>query len=130
MQLVHPKRIKHLARYFCVLGAICIGGYSFGLAPIFLIFVAPPILLVYLLRTYAGVLVDWIPNNRFLYNLLLLFPITISYFGLIGFQLKNILNERGKIRFVIMLAFLFFLAYIHRLALQEISLYWAGSSSL
>ena len=130
MSLVQAKRIKHLARYFGFLGTICISGYSFGLAPLFLIFVAPPVLLISLLRTHAGAFVGWIPNNRFSNNLFLLFPITILYFGLIGFQLKNILNERGKIRFIIMLAFLLFLAYIHRLALQEIALYWEGSASL
>ncbi|MBI2167286.1 MAG: hypothetical protein HYU34_03450 [Candidatus Omnitrophica bacterium] len=130
MSVTTQKRIKHLARYFGILGTLCLLGYGTGLAPLFLFFVGPPILLSFWLRTSAPFLVSWIPNNPFFNNVLLLYPVTLIYFGLAGFQLKNILNERGRVRFLILTAFVGFLFYIHRQAAQELFLYWDGSKRL
>lgn len=121
---VHPKRIKHLARYFGVVGFFCLAGYGFtDYSYYFLSVLAPSFFLVYWLRTYGAALTSILPHEPLYNNLLLVFAALI-YFGLVGFQLKNILNERGKIRLIILAAFLGFLFYIHRLSFSELSLYW------
>ena len=131
MSVVTPKRIKHLARYFGILAIICLLGYACtGFAYPFLVFVGPPIFLTYWLRTQGGLLVQWLPNEPLVNHLFLFAPLTVVYFGLVGFQLKNILNERGIIRTLILIAFLGFLIYLHSLAFQELSLYWKGSDKL
>ena len=129
MDVSSAKKIHHLARYFGVLALICLLGYSFtGLSYPLLVLLGPPFLLTYFLRLHAGFFIGWLPNLPFLNQFLLFYPLTIIYFGLVGFQLKNIINEKGKIRILILAIFLAFLFYIHFLAFREISLYWEGSS--
>ena len=130
MEVNAEKKIHHLARYFGVAAIICFIGYHMGLARFFLIFLGPPFYLTYLLRVRAGFLVQVIPNQPLFNNLFLFLPMTFIYFGLVGFQIKNILNETGKLRILILVAFLVFLCYIHFIAFHEISLYLAGSEKL
>jgi len=127
MAIFWPKRIKHLARYFGIFALVCLLGYGAGLGRLFLIFLGPPLMFVYWLRVHANFLVMFIPHEPFFNNLFLFLPVTIIYFGLVGFQLKNIINERGKVRLLILVAFVAFIVFIHYLAYHEISLYWAGS---
>ena len=131
MAIVTPKGIKHLSRYFGVLGLLCFLGYWYtAYSYYFLAVLAPCFFLVYFLRHFGGTVSDLLPNNATSNKIFLLFPMVILYFGLLGFHLKNILNERGKIRWIIMLAFLGFLGYIHYLAFHELGLYWKGSEKL
>ncbi len=129
MDHVSAKRVHHMARYFGILALVCLFGYSFlGLAYPMLLFLGPSLFLTYLLRTQVNFLFGWIPNIPLFNQLLFFYPLTIIYFGLVGFQLKNIINERGKIRIVILIIFVGFLVYIHSTAFKEIALYWEGSS--
>ncbi len=135
MTIVTAKRIKHLSRYFGVLGLICFLGYWFTpYSYYFLPTLGPCFFLVYYLRygglPFVGIITHMLPNDATFNKIFLLFPVSILYFGLIGFHLKNILNERGKIRWIILLAFLGFLGYMHFLAFHELGLYWKGSSGL
>lgn len=124
MPIVTSKKIKHLSRYFGIIGFLCLLGYGYSpFSHFFLIAIGPAFYITYWFREYVGFLSSIIPNSPLFNNLLLLFW-TLIYFGLAGFQLKNILNERGKIRFLVLAAFLGFLAYIHYAAFQELSLYW------
>lgn len=119
------KRIQHLARYFGLAGLICLVGYEVSpLSQFFLVFLGPSFFLVAWIRTHIPFLANLIPNEPFFNNFFLLFPAAVLYFGLIGFQLKNIINETGRIRLFILLLFVGLLIYIHYLAFQEISLYW------
>ena len=131
MTLVTPKRIRHLSRYFGMLGLLCFAGYwytpySYHFLPV----LSPSFFLVYLFRHYAGPLVSILPNDATFNKIFLLLPMTILYFGLVGFHIKNICNERGKLRWIILIAFLGFLGYMHYLAFQELGLYWKGSEKL
>ena len=131
MTIVTAKRIKHFSRYFGVLGLIAFVGYWFTpYSYYFLPVLSPSFFLVYFLRHYGGTVTALLPNTPIFNKIFLLFPVTVLYFGLVGFHLKNILNERGKLRWIIMLAFLGFLGYMHFLAFQELGLYWKGSSRL
>ena len=130
-QIITPRRIKHLARYFGVLGTLCFAGYFYtDYSYYFLATLGPSFFLVYFLRHYAAHLLNFLPNQAVFDKIFLLFPFTVIYFGLVGFHIKNILNERGKIRLIVLLAFLGFLTYIHRLAFRELNLYWQGSEKL
>lgn len=93
-----------------------------------LAFLGPPFFLVYGLRIHVGLMVNWIPNTPFFNDFFLFFPATIIYFGLVGFQIKNFLNEKGFIRLLGLAALLAFVIYIHMASLKEIALYWEGSA--
>ncbi len=132
MPIVNSKRIKHLARYFGILGFLFLLGYGYtDYSYYFLILLGPAFFLTYWLRTFEPlkIVTSFIPNEP-LYNNLLILSSTLIYFGLIGFQLKNILNERGKIRLVILLIFFGFLFYIHQTSFRELSLYWGETKKL
>ena len=131
MEIQTAKRVHHLARHFGVLAIFCLFGYAYtGLSYLFLLFLEPPIFATYWLRTHAGLVFQFIPDEPILNNFFLLVPITIIYFGLVGFQLKNVLNERGKLRWIVLAAFVAFILYLHFTAFQELSLYWQGSEKL
>ena len=128
--MVNPKKIKHLSRYFGILGILFLAGYGYtGFSYYFLIALGPAFFLAYWLRTFAPltIVTSYIPNEPLYNNLLIIFT-TIIYFGLLGFQLKNILNERGKIRLLILLIFFGFMFHIHRLSFKELSLYWGAAT--
>lgn len=128
MAIVSAQRIHHLARYFGILAVVVFAGYQLpGLSYLFLPFVGPPLYLVAFLRGRIYFLEAVIPNKFFVNTFLLFFPLTVIYFGLIGFQIKNIVNERGRLGLVMLVVFLAFLGYIHFLAFRELSLYWEGS---
>ena len=127
MPLVTPKRIHHLARYSGVLGLLAFLGYRFTpYSDYFLSLVGPPIFVTYWLRVKGTVVTHFIPNEPLFNDYLFLLPLTVLYFGYIGFQLKNILNERGKFRSLLLLVFTVFLIYVHRAAFQELRLYTAS----
>jgi hypothetical protein len=131
MAKLAKPRVQHLARYFGILAILCLAGYS--LTPLsypFLFFLAPAYFLTYLLRTHGGFLVGLLPNEPVFNNFFLFVPLTIIYFGLVGFQLKNLLNERGFIRIIVLIIFVGFLFCIHAFTFKEVSLYWEGSSKL
>ena len=128
MAIVTPKRIKHLSRYFAGLGLVAFAGYWYtDYSYNFLLLVGPCFYIVYFLRHYGSVVLNLLPNEPTFNKIFLLFPVTVFYFGLVGYHLKNILNEQGKIRLLIVLAFLGFLGYIHHYAFRELSFYWKGS---
>lgn len=128
MQIAAHKRIKHLARYFGILAVLCFTGYKFSNSLSFLALLGPPLFLVYWLRVHAGMITQWIPNTPLFNDFFLFFPITVIYFELVGFQIKNFLNERGFIRLLGLTALFVFLIYIHTVSFQEIALYWEGST--
>lgn len=130
MPLVTSKRIKHLARYFGLLAMLSLVTYYQTHFFYLLALLGPSFFLTSWLRSHSLPVIDWIPNEPFYNNFLLLLPVTVIYFGLVGFQLKNLINERGKIRILSILIFLGFLFYIHAVAFQELALYWEGSSRL
>jgi len=129
--VISHKRIPHLSRHFGFLAFTCLILYAFsGLSFQILTFLGPPLFFVAWLRVHGGFLVSIVPNDYFYNNAFLVVPATFIYFGLVGFELKNILNERGRYRIVLLVAFLVFLAYLHNATFQEISLYWEGSNKV
>ncbi len=126
-----PKRVKHLSRYVGILGVLFFLGYWYtDYSYQFLPTLAPSFFIVFFLRRYGAVVLNFLPNEAVINKFALLLPISIAYFGVIGYHVKNILNERGKIRVLILLAFFGFLGYVHYLAFQELDLYWQGSDKV
>lgn len=49
----------------------------------------------------------------FQHELMLIFPLTLVYFGLAGFWIRQICREEGLLKYLILLAFIAFLAFLH-----------------
>ncbi|MBI4115313.1 MAG: hypothetical protein HY447_01925 [Candidatus Omnitrophica bacterium] len=131
MPLLTSRRIKHLTRYFALLGLLLFAAYQYtGFGYYLLVVLGPSFYLSYWALSNGGVVTSWMRDNPLFINFLLLLPLTVIYFGLIGFQFKSVLNERGKMRIFVLLILLAFLGYIHFVAFQELSLYWHGSEKL
>lgn len=123
-----PKRIKHLSRYAGILGVLFFLGYwHTDYSYHFLATLAPSFFIVYFLRHYGTAVMNFLPNEAAINQFALLLPVSIAYFAAVGYHVKNILNERGKIRVLVLLTFIGFLGYVHYLTFQELGLYWQGS---
>lgn len=119
------KKIDHLTRYFLI-GAILIfvGYVNRWNDTTFLLFTGPILYLALGLKKFINSLVVNFPSSERINFYLFLLPLTILYFGLIGFQIKKLFNERGFIRFVSLFAFLLFLTYIHYTAWKTLQGYF------
>ncbi|HLD50376.1 MAG TPA: hypothetical protein VJC08_04185 [bacterium] len=117
------KKIHHLIRYFVVIGFVVFTGYiKHWQEDVFLILIGPVLYLAYTVKEGVVSLIslpEWEPLN--FYGFLL--PVCVLYFGLLGFQLKQLWNERGKIRFLSLFALLTFVAYIHYTSWKSLSDY-------
>jgi hypothetical protein len=130
MKWAIAKRVRRLGIYFLILGVVSFLGYLYkGLGNFFLIFLGPALFLAAWLRRFGGPLVEMTPHEPLFNNYLLLLPVTLLYFGLVGWLLKNIINkERGAVRILMLALFLLFLLYVHSVAFRELGLYWHGST--
>ncbi len=111
--LGHLQKVHHLIRYFVLVGIVVFVGYVKQLNDkIFLLFMAPPIYLAHgLKKIISGTIA--LPSSQTVNIYFFLMPVTILYFGLIGFQLKQLWNERGTVKIGILILFVGFLGYIH-----------------
>ncbi len=120
------SKIHHLIRYFLVLGIIGFIGYIRQIRDdVFFLIVGPPLYIAYSLKSFLQKNVYSIPNTEALNTYAFLLPICLFYFGFVGFQMKQLWNERGKVRLLIMAAFIGFLVYIHHLSAQSLGVYLA-----
>ena len=122
-------KIHHLIRYFLVLSILAFVGYlKHWNDTICLLLVGPCLYLASGLKKIIVSYVWSVPSslNVNLYGFLL--PLTVLYFGLIGFQLKQLWNERGKIRIISLVFFIGFLLYIHYKSSQYLAGYFEAGS--
>lgn len=118
------KKIHHLIRYFIVLAAITFVGYIKQLNDnIFLFLMGPILYLAHALKSFISSNITSLPSTDLVNDYFFILPICLIYFGLIGFQLKQLWNERGKIRFVILVVFAAFIIYIHLNASKALAVY-------
>ena len=118
------RHIRHLARYFALLGAAVFALHWFGIAEkIVLIFIGPPIYLAYLLKSGAESYIE-IQNTPANNHFFFLLPVTVVYYTLIGFLVKQIWNERGWIQRITFMALFTFLVFIHYGAWEWLSGYF------
>ena len=118
------KKIHHLIRYFVLLGIVIFVGYvKRWQDPLFLLLIGPALYLAYTLKQAVISLISLPPSEMINYYAFLM-PVCLLYFGLLGFQLKQLWNERGKIRFVSLFALIVFVIYIHYSAWGNLSSYF------
>ncbi len=118
------RQVRHLTRYFFLLGGLAFYLHYRNTAPnVSLILMAPPIYLASLLKTYAGPLFKSLPQTQNMTDFGYLLPVTLIYFGLIGFLFKQLWNERGPVRTLTMIILAGFLGFIHFMAWQMLSGY-------
>lgn len=120
------KKIHHLIRYFLFLGIGAFVGYVREInTQVFLIFTGP---CIYLSHKVKGLLAPVLGSANFSREMMLyvyLMPVTLLYYGVLGFMLKQLWNERGKIRFISMAGLVGFLLYIHYLSWKNLTAYLA-----
>ena len=119
------RKIDHLIRYFVGLGFLAAFGYIYHCQePVFLFLVGP---LIYIssplqnsIESVIGPMNHSISTN--LYGFLL--PVCVVYFGVLGFQLKQLWNEQGFVRLLSMFALIAFIVFIHYTAWQNLTGYF------
>lgn len=112
MVRVLPAKIHHLIRYCLLLSVLALASYHLNWQlNIFFAVLGPPVFISSLLKTFlTDILGDSMPVVS---NMVYTVPITLAYFGISGFLLKELWNERGPIRFISLVAFVCFLIFIH-----------------
>ena len=119
------KKVHHLIRYFIILGIIVFFGYiKRWRDDVFLVLIGPILYLIFALKEWLGSLSVPLPKSQWANQFGFLLPFCLFYFGLLGFQLKQLWNERGKIRFLSLFALIFFILYIHYEAWGNLSGYF------
>jgi hypothetical protein len=107
-------KIHHLIRYFLVLAVVSTMGYiNHWQDNVFLFLVGPVLYLCVPLRNFVESIFGSIPFSQTINQFGFILPVLLVYYGLIGFQLKQLWNEQGLIRIVSLMALIGFLAYIH-----------------
>ena len=120
------KKINHLIRYFIPIGIIVFIGYlQHWRDDFFLIFIGPALYLAYHFKNLILSFISF-PQSAVISQFGFVLPFCIFYYGFLGFQLKQLWNERGKTRFFSLLALTAFLIYIHYAAWINLSGFFAG----
>lgn len=122
--LLWGQKVHHLTRYFFFLGIVAFGLYWTRIHDeIAFLVTGPPIFLSFWLKRFLDDSIT-LPDSPGVIHFLFLMPITIAYFSLMGFLLKNIWNEKGLVRIVTLLALAGFLVYIHYQAQKYLTGYF------
>ncbi len=104
---------------FLLIGIVVFAGYLMsGGNLLFFLIIGPSIYFAHFLKNFAittlgfSKLLAPLPASV-VNDYVFLLPATLLYFGLIGFQIHQLLKEQGPIRHFSFLALLAFLGYIH-----------------
>ncbi len=118
-------QIHHLIRYFFLLGILAFVAYLKRWSDdITLVVMGPSLYLTYGIKSAVSSIVALPSSQNFIYYAVLM-PVTIVYFSFIGFQIKQLWNEKGPIRFISLFAMFSFLIYIHYVTWKNLSAYFA-----
>jgi len=108
------KKIHHLIRYFLVLSVIAFIGYMQRWHDdVFLTLIGPPLYLAHKLKSLLEGTLGAIPHSDTVTFYGFLLPVTILYYGITAYFLKQLWNERGFIRTMTLVALGGFLIFIH-----------------
>lgn len=117
-------QIHHLIRYFFIFGILAFVAFikkwndDLSLIPM-----GPPLYLTENAEKLISPSLGLPRTQNFIYFAFLL-PLTIVYFSLLGFQIKQLWNERGPIKYISLAALLGFIFYIHFAAWKNLSGYF------
>ncbi len=108
------KRAHHLVRYFLIFGVLSFAGYILKWNnSVFLALNGPPIYLSFQIKSWVLPYLTAVQETETIDLYFFLMPVTLIYYTLVGFLLKQLWNERGLIRTLSLIALVGFLAYIH-----------------
>src|SRR5262245_22943108 len=118
------QKVHHLIRYFLLIGGLTFTGYLSGWHDeIFLVFIGPPLYVAYGLNDLVNNVLH-LPSTYAITKIVFLAPISLRYYGLLGYQLKQLWNEHGIIRTVSLFALIAFILYIHHWAWHNLMGYF------
>ena len=124
---IRAVKIHHLIRYFLLLAIVFFVGYKERVGdPVFFFFMGPPIYLAFWLKRISSFYLGTLPSTPAVNDFGFLLPLTLLYFGLTAFQLKQLWNERGWIRGLSLLALVGFLFYVHYISGKNLSGYFVA----
>lgn len=112
------NKIHHLIRYFLLLALVFFVAYIKEWSDaIFFPIMGPPIYLAYYLKSFINPFIEFLEINPIHMNQFgYLLPVTLVYFGLVGFFFKQLWNEHGFFKVVSLIALSGFLVYVHYLS--------------
>lgn len=111
---IRYRRIHHLGRYTTAAGFLIFFLYLTRLFdPVIMFLLGPPIYVAYTFRAFLGGLFPGGRPSGFVDAFVFLLPFTLLYYGAVGFLLKRLWNEHGRIRLASLIALGIFLVYIH-----------------
>lgn len=115
--------MRFLYIHFILFGLGVFAAHYFNMAASFLLILSGPA--IYLATFFGQFLLKFIelPKDQNTLELVLLLPLHIVYFGLIGFLLKQISTEKGAIRILTFLIVVGFLGFIHFVSWNSLNLY-------
>ena len=120
------KKIGHLTRYFVLIGIIAFLLFRIGIiSRIALIVIGPVIYLAYWIKNSISSLIFEIPASEAINDFVFILPMIIVYFAFVGFQLKQLWNERGLIRFLSLIALSGFLLFIHFISWKNLTAFYS-----
>lgn len=115
----------HLSKYFVIIGLIVFFGYVKKLHhAVFLMLSGPCIYIAHGIKSIVSQFLVSLPQNTGINFYGFLLPVILVYYVFVGHQTGKILNERGSLRFIILLVFWGFLIYVHYLAYKNLQLYF------
>ena len=115
------KKILHLVRYFVFIGIGAFIGYIRDIHDAFLVPMGPSIYLAYYLKKATSLVVGKMTFSQDMDFYIFLLPVSVLYWVIIGFQFKQLINEKGLIRIISLVGLIGFLIYIHFLSYKNLS---------
>ena len=117
------RHVRHLTRYFFVLGGLAFYLHYQGSVPeVSLVLMGPAIFLAHFLHTNLSVYIP-VEETRQILDFGYLLPVTLFYFTLTGYLFKQLWNERGFMRTLTMVALFVFMAAIHYMSWKALAGY-------
>jgi len=118
-------RFHHLVRYFVVFGIISFTGYVMEwVEKLFLLLCGPSLFVAYQVKAFVTKYLPQIPNTPTTDHYAFLMPIVVIYYGVMGFLIKQLWNEKGLMRTVSLLCFVGFIGYIHLTTWKYLKAFW------
>ena len=118
------RQVRHLTRYFAVLGVLVFGLYwTNGQHSVALLLIGPPIFLANFIKSALSGLIEVNWTNS-IQDFGVLLPVTLLYYTILGFLIKKLWNERGFARSITLAALLGFLVFIHFMAWKTLTAYF------
>ncbi|MDP3921429.1 MAG: hypothetical protein Q8R76_11560 [Candidatus Omnitrophota bacterium] len=119
------KKIGHLTRYFALIGIIAFLLFWVGISSkLSLIVIGPVIYLAYWIKSFISSSLFKIPASERINDFVFLLPLVIVYFAFVGFQLKQLWNEKGAVRFLSLIALSVFLVFVHFTAWKNLTAFY------